>query len=212
MTPTRSGSKYPIQSNASGPGNSGHKSKRQEFSPEERQKWKITELPPVHKDIPVSVQEIVYGNKEAGVRTSSKSLDRNNELISSSEEAHGARKDRGPSEGLKTHFLQRTSPTDKSMVEKPNHFVRGPEEEVRQRKRQLPCGSSSSLYKQESDLKRAKKQQASLKDQPEGQAKGKGKGEIQVEHSLPTELHNSKERKDSHGQCVKHGKNSDGIK
>ncbi|MBW0520307.1 hypothetical protein O181_060022 [Austropuccinia psidii MF-1] len=34
-------------------------------------------------DIPVSVQELVYGGKEAGVGTSSKSLDRKNELLSS---------------------------------------------------------------------------------------------------------------------------------
>ncbi|MBW0541161.1 hypothetical protein O181_080876 [Austropuccinia psidii MF-1] len=35
-----------------------------------------------NRDIPVSVQELVYGSKEAGVGTSAKSLDRNNELIS----------------------------------------------------------------------------------------------------------------------------------
>ncbi|MBW0577526.1 hypothetical protein O181_117241 [Austropuccinia psidii MF-1] len=33
MTPTRSGSNYSIQSNGSGPGNSSHKSKEQEFQP-----------------------------------------------------------------------------------------------------------------------------------------------------------------------------------
>ncbi|MBW0563048.1 hypothetical protein O181_102763 [Austropuccinia psidii MF-1] len=33
MTPTRSGSNYSIQSNGSGPGNSSHKSKRQESQP-----------------------------------------------------------------------------------------------------------------------------------------------------------------------------------
>ncbi|MBW0481921.1 hypothetical protein O181_021636 [Austropuccinia psidii MF-1] len=38
-----------------------------------------------NRDIPVSVQELVYGSKEAGEKTSDKSLDRHNELISSSE-------------------------------------------------------------------------------------------------------------------------------
>ncbi|MBW0565953.1 hypothetical protein O181_105668 [Austropuccinia psidii MF-1] len=32
-----------------------------------------------------------------------------------------------------------------------------------------------------------------------------------MEQALPTELQNPKERKDSHGQCVQYGKNSDGI-
>ncbi|MBW0494057.1 hypothetical protein O181_033772 [Austropuccinia psidii MF-1] len=35
-----------------------------------------------NRDIPVSVQELVYGSKAAGVGTSTKSLDRKKELIS----------------------------------------------------------------------------------------------------------------------------------
>ncbi|MBW0521014.1 hypothetical protein O181_060729 [Austropuccinia psidii MF-1] len=89
-----------------------------------------------NRNIPVSVQELVYGGKAAGVGAYAKSLDRHNELISSSEEFHGPRKDRGSSEGLDTHVLQRTSPTDKSLVEKPKHVVRGPQEEVGPRKGQ----------------------------------------------------------------------------
>ncbi|MBW0539911.1 hypothetical protein O181_079626 [Austropuccinia psidii MF-1] len=90
----------------------------------------------INRDIPVSVQELVYGRKAAGVGSSAKSLDRNNELISSSEEFHGPRKDRGPSEGLDIHFLQRTRPTDKCLVEKPKHLVRALEEGVDPRKGQ----------------------------------------------------------------------------
>ncbi|MBW0497685.1 hypothetical protein O181_037400 [Austropuccinia psidii MF-1] len=45
-----------------------------------------------NRDIPVSVQELVYGSKETGVGTSSKYLDRNNELLSSFQEVHGPRK------------------------------------------------------------------------------------------------------------------------
>ncbi|MBW0582965.1 hypothetical protein O181_122680 [Austropuccinia psidii MF-1] len=68
-------------------------------------------------DLPVSVQELVYGCKTARVGNSPKSLDRHNELLSSSEEVHGARKDRRTSKGMDTNVLQRTSPTDKSLVE-----------------------------------------------------------------------------------------------
>ncbi|MBW0510977.1 hypothetical protein O181_050692, partial [Austropuccinia psidii MF-1] len=59
---------------------------------------------------------------------SPKSLNRHHGLISSSEEVHEPRKDRGTPEGLDTHVLQRTSPTDKSLVDKPKHVIRGPEE------------------------------------------------------------------------------------
>ncbi|MBW0549727.1 hypothetical protein O181_089442 [Austropuccinia psidii MF-1] len=79
-------------------------------------------------NIPVSVQELVYGSKEAGVGTSSQLVDRKNELLNSSKEDIGNRKDQRPSEGLETHFFQSKSPKDKSLVEKQNHFVRGQEE------------------------------------------------------------------------------------
>ncbi|MBW0501038.1 hypothetical protein O181_040753 [Austropuccinia psidii MF-1] len=164
-----------------------------------------------NRDIPVSVQELVYGGKAERVGTSAKSLDRHNELLSSSEEVHGPREDRRASNGLYAHVFQGTSPTDKSLVEKPKHVVRGPEEELSPRKGKQPSGSSPYLQKQNSASTSAKQGQESLKEQPEGKSKGKGKGKIQVEQALPTELQNSQEREESHGQCVHYGKNSDGI-
>ncbi|MBW0527456.1 hypothetical protein O181_067171 [Austropuccinia psidii MF-1] len=164
-----------------------------------------------NRNIPVLIQELVYGAKAAGVKASGKSLDRHNELICSSDEFNGPRKDRGSSEGLDTHVLQRTSRTDKSLVEKPKHVVRGPEEEVGPSKGQQPSGSSPSLQKQNWPQKVPKKRQASPKEQSEGQAKGKAKGKAQVKEALPTELQNSQEREDSHGQCIQYCKNSYGI-
>ncbi|MBW0537211.1 hypothetical protein O181_076926 [Austropuccinia psidii MF-1] len=175
-------------------------------SPEERHKWRIPELPPVPKgnnrDIPVSVQELVYGSKTARVGTSLMSLDRHNELISSSEEFHGSRKDRGTSEGLDTHVLQRTNSTDKILVEKPEHVIRGPEEEIGPRKGKKPSGSSPSLHKQNSASTSTKQAQENPKDQPEGQEKAKGKGKAQVEQTLPAKLQDSQQREDSHGQYL----------
>ncbi|MBW0497469.1 hypothetical protein O181_037184 [Austropuccinia psidii MF-1] len=100
-----------------------------------------------NRDIPVSVQEWVYGRKEAGVGTSTKSLDRHNELLSSSKEAHGTRKDRRTPEGLDNPVLQGTSPRDKRFVENPKHVFRGPKEEVGPRKIQQPSESSPCLTK-----------------------------------------------------------------
>ncbi|MBW0570247.1 hypothetical protein O181_109962, partial [Austropuccinia psidii MF-1] len=137
-------------------------------------------------NIPVSIPELVYGGKAAGVGSSSKSLDRHNELISPSDNVRGPRKDRGCSEGLDTHVLKRKSPTDKILVQKPKNPVRRPEEGVFPRKGEHPSGSSPSLHKL-------------------------WKGKAQVKQALPTELQNSQEREDSHGQCVQYGKNSDGI-
>ncbi|MBW0548277.1 hypothetical protein O181_087992 [Austropuccinia psidii MF-1] len=158
MTTTRSERNYSIQSNGSGTGHSADINSLPIAGPEPFPTGN-------NRDIPVSVQELVYGSKAAGVGTSSKSLDRHNELISSSEEVNGPRKDRGPSEGLETHVFPRTSPTDKSLVEKPKNFLIGPEEEVGTRKGYLPCGSSSSLQKQEFNSKSDKQGKASPKEQ-----------------------------------------------
>ncbi|MBW0554021.1 hypothetical protein O181_093736, partial [Austropuccinia psidii MF-1] len=130
--------------------------------------------------IPVSVQELVYDSKTARVGTSPKSLDRNHELISPSEEVHGARKDRITSEGLDTNVLQRKSPTDQSLVEKPKHVIRGSEEEVGPREGKQPSGSSPSIHKKKSASTSANQAQENPKDQPEG------KGKAQVEQALPT--------------------------
>ncbi|MBW0495951.1 hypothetical protein O181_035666 [Austropuccinia psidii MF-1] len=157
------------------------------------------------RNIPVSVQELVYGSKTAGAGASAKSLDRHNELLYSSEKVDGPRKDSRPSAGLEIHVFQKKSPKDKSLVEKPNHFSRGPGERVGPKEGQQPSGSSSSLQKKESRSTSAKQGQESPKEQSEG------KGKVQSEQALPTELHNSKERKDSYGQCVQNGKNSYGI-
>ncbi|MBW0528642.1 hypothetical protein O181_068357 [Austropuccinia psidii MF-1] len=162
-----------------------------------------------NRDIPVSVQELVYGSKTKNVGASPKSLDRHHELISSSKEVHGARKYRRTSEGLDTHAFQRTSLTDKSLVEKPNHVIRGQEEEVGPREGKQPSGRSPSLQKQKFTSTSAKQAQENPKDKPEGQAKGRGKGKSKVEQSLPAELHDSQQREDSHGQCVQYGKNPD---
>ncbi|MBW0529568.1 hypothetical protein O181_069283 [Austropuccinia psidii MF-1] len=138
-----------------------------------------------NRDIPVSVQELVYGRKAAGVGASSKSLDRHNELLSSSEEFHGPRKDRRTSEGLDTHVLQRKSPKDKSLVGKPKYVVRGPEEEVGPRKGQQRSGSSPSLHKQKSTSASAKKGQENPKEQSEGQEKAKGKAKFKWNNPYP---------------------------
>ncbi|MBW0585675.1 hypothetical protein O181_125390 [Austropuccinia psidii MF-1] len=162
-------------------------------NPEERHKWRMPELSPIPKggsnrNVPVSVQELVYGRTAAGVGASAKSLDRHNELLSSSEDVHGPRKDRRTSEGLETNVFQRTSPTDKRLVEKPKHVVQGPEEDVGPRKGQQPRGSSTSLHKENSTSTSAKQEEENPKEKSEGKEKGKGKGKTQVEQGLPIEL------------------------
>ncbi|MBW0549418.1 hypothetical protein O181_089133 [Austropuccinia psidii MF-1] len=237
MTPTRSGSNYSIQSNGSGLGQDCQprgealiEDARTSTSSQrlvstfqnliESPETDIAAIPVVkpesfltgnNTNIPVPIQELVYGGKAAGVGTLAKSLDRHNELLSSSEEFYGPRKDRGSSEGLETHVLHRTIPTDKSLVEKPKHSVRVSEEEVGPRKGQQPSRSSPSLHKQKSASTSAKQGQETQKEQSEGPEKVKGKGKAQVEQALPTELQSSQEREDSHGQCLQYGKNSDGI-
>ncbi|MBW0507352.1 hypothetical protein O181_047067 [Austropuccinia psidii MF-1] len=187
MTPTRSGSNYSIQSNGSVPGHFSHKAKGQECQPRGDKQMEDSRTSTSCKRYTSLSTRAGLWRQSSKSGTSPKSLDRHHELISSSEEAHGARKDRRTSQGLDTHVLQKTSPTDKSLVEKPKHVIRRPEEEVGPREVKKPSGSSPSLHKQQSTSTSAKKAQENPKDQPEGQSKGKA----QVEHTLPAELQDS---------------------
>ncbi|MBW0528421.1 hypothetical protein O181_068136 [Austropuccinia psidii MF-1] len=81
------------------------------------------------RNIPVSVQELVYGRKETGVGTSAQLLYRENELLPSSEGVLGPRKDTRTSEVVESHVLQGTGPKDK-IFGKPKNSVRGSEEIV----------------------------------------------------------------------------------
>ncbi|MBW0571873.1 hypothetical protein O181_111588 [Austropuccinia psidii MF-1] len=121
-----------------------------------------------NRDIPVSVQELVYVSKAAIVGASPKSLHRHHELIPSSEEAHVARKDKRTSEGLDTDVFQRRSPTHKSLVEKPKHVIRGSEEEVGPKEGKQPSGSSPSLHKEKSTSTSAKNPKKTSKTSHKG--------------------------------------------
>ncbi|MBW0467419.1 hypothetical protein O181_007134 [Austropuccinia psidii MF-1] len=78
---------------------------------------------------------------------SSKTPDRDNELIPSSEEALGPRKERGPSERLDSNVCQRASPKGKSLVEETKNVIRGSEEAVGPKERHHSFRSSSRLHK-----------------------------------------------------------------
>ncbi|MBW0579252.1 hypothetical protein O181_118967 [Austropuccinia psidii MF-1] len=180
-------------------------------SPEERHKLRMPELPPVPKGnnryILVSVQELVYGSKETGVGTSSKSFDRKNDFIYSGDEIHGPSKYGGPSEGLGTHVLQRTSPKDKSLVEK-KPFCQ------RTRRRSWPKEKTTALWKllkpPQEIIFLKKRQTRTSKPQRAIRRARKRKRERQ-NPSLTGLIHRATEfqrKKDSHGQCVQYGKNS----
>ncbi|MBW0498686.1 hypothetical protein O181_038401 [Austropuccinia psidii MF-1] len=129
-------------------------------------------------NILVSIQELVYGGKEAGVGTSSKSLDRHNELISSSEEAHGPRKYRGSSEGLDTYFLQRTSPTDKSLVKTQSILSED-------QKRKLAQKRTTAQWKLTKPQQVPNKGKKAPKNNKKGKKKAKGKEKPKWKKTYP---------------------------
>ncbi|MBW0513888.1 hypothetical protein O181_053603 [Austropuccinia psidii MF-1] len=91
------------------------------------------------RNIPVSLQELLYVGKAAGVRTSAKPVDRDNEIISSSEEVLVLRKDKGASSRMDYNVLQRKRKKYKGLVEKSKHFIRVSEEGVGSKPEQHPC-------------------------------------------------------------------------
>ncbi|MBW0468820.1 hypothetical protein O181_008535 [Austropuccinia psidii MF-1] len=143
--------------------------KYKNFSPEEKHKWRMPEVPKVPKEQNHLQQEAleIYQFQHKSCLMAAKKQE----------------KDSRPSEGLETHFFQIKSPKDKTLVEKPKNLVRAPEVIFGPTEGQQPSGSSSRLHRQEYASKRPKQGQASPKEQSEGQARRKGKVKTQVEQT-----------------------------
>ncbi|MBW0482977.1 hypothetical protein O181_022692 [Austropuccinia psidii MF-1] len=124
-------------------------------------------------NIPFSVQELVYGGKAAGVGTSAKHIDRENELLYSIKEGFGPRKEIGTSERLDTHVLQRTSPKYKSFIVKPKHFFKDQKKELAQKKENSPVEAPQALKRKN------KPQKAPNKGKKATQRNQKGKYQME---------------------------------
>ncbi|MBW0572718.1 hypothetical protein O181_112433 [Austropuccinia psidii MF-1] len=209
MTPTRSGSNYPIQSNGSGPGHSIQKSKRQECQPRGEEQMEDARTSTISQILARNF-DIVIESPEADitaipvVRSESFPTGSNRDIPVPLQELVCGGKAAGVGTSAKSLYSKNELLSSSEEVEKLKHVVRGPEEEVGPTKGQQSSGSSLSLKKLQTgtiqpqrEIRRARK--------------SKQKGEIQVEQALPTELQNSQEREYSHGQCVQYGNNSDGI-
>ncbi|MBW0564423.1 hypothetical protein O181_104138 [Austropuccinia psidii MF-1] len=158
-----------------------------------------------NRDIPVSVQKLVYGRKAVGVETSARSLDRSNELISSSEKFMGPKKT--------TVLLRGWTPMScKGQVHQIKAWLKNQSILSEDKKKKLAQGKENSTVEAPQASTRSKQGQDIPKQQSDEQEKGKGKGKSQVERALVTELHNYKKREDSHGHCVQYSQSSDGIK
>ncbi|MBW0505055.1 hypothetical protein O181_044770 [Austropuccinia psidii MF-1] len=181
-----------MQLNGFRAGHSGHKSKRQEWKPRGEAHMEYARPSTSYQSLARTFDTLIE-SPEANI--TSIPIYRHNKLISLGEEVHGPRKDRGPFEGFDTHALQRKSPTDKRLVENPNHFVRGTEEEVGTRKGQQPCGSSSSLYKQVSISKSAKNEKKVPKSNQKGKKEAKGNAKTKWNRPYPQNYRIPKKKK-----------------
>ncbi|MBW0559390.1 hypothetical protein O181_099105 [Austropuccinia psidii MF-1] len=126
-----------------------------------------------NRDIPVSVQELVYGGKAAIVETSPESLDRHHELLSSSEEVHGARKERGTSEGLETHVSQRTSPKDKTRLKNQSMLSEVQKKKLAQGKENSPVEAPQASKSKNMPQQVPKRPKKTPKTNHKGKAKPK---------------------------------------
>ncbi|MBW0517136.1 hypothetical protein O181_056851 [Austropuccinia psidii MF-1] len=157
-------------------------------SPEERCKWRIPELPQVPK----------------GVGTFFKPVDKDNQHISSSEEAPGPRKDTGASERMNSNFFQRESPKDKLFVEKLKLVIRGSEEGVGPKEEQNPFQTSSSCNKHQ-------KKTNKLQIQTKRAEKAKREREIPNLTILTLRMMEFHRKKGKPWTIFQYGKNFDGI-
>ncbi|MBW0569363.1 hypothetical protein O181_109078 [Austropuccinia psidii MF-1] len=132
--------------------------KDKNVSPEERQKWRMPELPQVPKDLnnfqhaAVGIYQSQYKNwftaeKKQEWKILPTFVNSNNELLPSSQEVFGPIIDTRTYEGVENYFFQGTGPKDNIVSENPKHFFKESAEMVVPKEGQQPCGSSPSLQK-----------------------------------------------------------------
>ncbi|MBW0550702.1 hypothetical protein O181_090417 [Austropuccinia psidii MF-1] len=206
MTSIRTESIYSIQSNGSGPGHSSHKSKIQECHPEERNKWRMPELPPVAKEVVKIYQSqcknwLMVAKHQEQELLPTLWIGKMNSYLQ-------LKKFLGPEKTWE--LLKCLTPMSfkgkfqktKAWLKKPKHIVRGSEEAVGPKEQQQPCGSSSILNKQKYTSTSVQR-----KEIPKEQSEGPENCKAQMEQALPSELQNTKERKTTMDNVCNMGRN-----
>ncbi|MBW0470885.1 hypothetical protein O181_010600 [Austropuccinia psidii MF-1] len=178
MTPTTSGSNYSIKSS--------YKSKRWECQPRGEAQMEDSRASTSFQMLARTFETLLESPEDEitaipSVRYDQHPTSRSRDIPVSLQEL----------ESLDSNVCDRVSPADKSLVEKQENFVRG-SEAVGPKEGKKPCGSSSSLHKKQYPSKITTHRKEIPKEQPEGQETGKA----QIEEALPSEVQNSKERKD----------------
>ncbi|MBW0473279.1 hypothetical protein O181_012994 [Austropuccinia psidii MF-1] len=149
--------------------------------PEERNIWRTKELPPVPKgnsgDILVSVQGLVCGRKEAEVGTSSKPLDRDHELLYSSQKLLGPKNTEDLLKVFTPMFCKRQVQRIKVLLKNQINLLEDQKKEFSQENEK----TQQELLKPPQTricLKKCHTREESPKLQSEGQGKDKGKGKV----------------------------------
>ncbi|MBW0589219.1 hypothetical protein O181_128934 [Austropuccinia psidii MF-1] len=163
-----------------------------------------------NRDIPVLLKELVYGGRAEGVGTSAKSLDRHNELLSSSGKVHGPRKDRRTSGGWKPMSCKGQVQQIKAWLKNQSVLSEDQKKKLAQRKDNSPVEAPQGSTSKNPPQQVPNKEKQTPNSNQEGKQKAKGKAKSKWNNPYPQNCRIPK-REDSHGQCVQYGKNSDGI-
>ncbi|MBW0577918.1 hypothetical protein O181_117633 [Austropuccinia psidii MF-1] len=128
-----------------------------------------------NRDIPVLVQELVYGSKTARVATSPKSLDKHHDIISSSEEIQGARKDRGTSEGWSPMSCKGEFQQIKALLKNQSMLSEDQRKKLAQGKQNHPVEAPQASTSKNRPQQVPKKPKKTPKTNQKGKKKPKGK-------------------------------------
>ncbi|MBW0470271.1 hypothetical protein O181_009986 [Austropuccinia psidii MF-1] len=115
-------------------------------------------------NIPVSLQELVYGGKAAGMGTPDQLVDRNNELLPSIKEVIIPRKDSRLSEGLDTHVCKGKVQEIKAWLK--NQSILSEDQKKEKSPVEAPQASTSKNPPQQVSRKGKKAQRARKRQSP----------------------------------------------
>ncbi|MBW0586300.1 hypothetical protein O181_126015 [Austropuccinia psidii MF-1] len=126
------------------------------------------------RNMTVSIQELVYGGKEAGVGASYQCLDRHNELISSSEEVNGHKKTEELLWGWKRMYCKGQVHQIKAWLKKQSMLSEDQKKKLAQGKDNSPVEAPQASTSKNTPQKVANKGNKTPKNNQKGKKKEKG--------------------------------------
>ncbi|MBW0569022.1 hypothetical protein O181_108737 [Austropuccinia psidii MF-1] len=165
-----------------------------------------------NRNISMPIQKLVQSSQRRGSENMPKALAGGHELLLTHQELSGSGKDQITVRRLEPIVLKRQGQKDKELAEEPQSFIHRPEERVGN---DFSFGNrrNSGVYQLQTSSRTVQGQAQRTSEEAERSQdpSGQRQSQSQLAQTIPIRVQDSQIGAFSHGQCIQHAQNSDGI-